>query len=204
MIRSNEKGRTGLQTRFTDFVHARTIECEDLIQVSKVPGDGRVTFDSNVTFRNNLRVLGALSTVELQITSDKRLKSNIEPINSAEALHTIDSLGVYSYKLNNKDSIGYLAQEIRELVPSAVGGDDDTVLTLKPGQMLALQSAAIQQLLRRVRTLEQQLAVRDESAPSVPPRGIPCRDGRKVRTGETETQQPSSPSRSTPGSPAAH
>ena len=79
-------------------------------------------------------------------TSDMRLKDNIEPI--SDALSKVNALTGYTftYEKDGRQSAGFLAQEVEEVLPSAVANrklplqksDDNEYKTLEYNQTIAL------------------------------------------------------------------
>ena len=93
--------------------------------------------------------------------SDERLKENIKPVESA--LDKVSALGGYTfdYKKDGKQSAGVLAQEVMEVLPSAVtmkklplGSDDDQeYMTVQYDQLTALLIESIKELKAEIEEL---------------------------------------------------
>ena len=68
---------------------------------------------------------GTLSATNFNSGSDERFKENIETLNNA--LDTIEKLrGVkFNWRENGKPSIGVIAQELEEILPELVEGDEN-------------------------------------------------------------------------------
>tara|TARA_R110000823_G_scaffold13298_1_gene44088 strand:- start:416 stop:1018 length:603 start_codon:yes stop_codon:yes gene_type:complete len=134
-----------------------------------------VTFQMNQTtwdgvFRGNVIAYGSMSSI-----SDKRIKENIEPIDSV--LDRVNKLGVYSYnKITDpakKTEIGVIAQEMQEQFPDLVGevavdkpdqvNGLETILTVDYEHLTAVLLKAVQELTTKVETLEAQLTRKDEN-----------------------------------------
>ena len=102
-------------------------------------------------------VIGFSST-----TSDMRLKDNIEPI--SDALSKVNALTGYTftYEKDGRQSVGLLAQEVEEVLPSAVANrklplqksDDNEYKTLEYNQTIALLVESIKELKQKVDELE--------------------------------------------------
>lgn len=98
-------------------------------------------------------------------TSDVRLKKNVEKVEGA--LEKINKLSGYQYiwKKDDAPSAGVIAQEVLEVMPSAVGvtqnhdveSDDTDYYTVEYNQLHALHIEAIKELTKRVEKLEEQL-----------------------------------------------
>ena len=132
-----------------------------------------VTFQMNQStwdgvFRGNVIAYGSMSSI-----SDKRIKENIEPIDSV--LDRVNKLGVYSYnKITDpvkKTEIGVIAQEMQEQFPDLVGevavdkpdqvNGLETILTVDYEHLTAVLLKAVQELTTKVETLEAQLTRKD-------------------------------------------
>jgi hypothetical protein len=88
--------------------------------------------------------------------SDRRLKSNIMPLSSRGELNPV------SYMKNGMHDIGFIAQEVRELYPELVFGQEteDEYLTLNYSQLTAVLCAEINEIKRQVKDLTEQIAQR--------------------------------------------
>jgi hypothetical protein len=83
--------------------------------------NGTITTLNNTYFSgNNANLSGVCTAVDFNATSDIRLKENINTYENA--LETIDKIrGVkFTWKENQKNSIGVIAQEIEEVIPELV------------------------------------------------------------------------------------
>lgn len=85
--------------------------------------------------------------------SDRRLKTDIQPI--SEALDKLRKLTGYRYKLaevGGQDSAGVMAQEVREVLPEAVVGSDDSKLAVNYNALMPLLIESIKELHDKVAT----------------------------------------------------
>ena len=85
-------------------------------------------------------------------TSDKRLKSEIEPI--ANGLEIIKQFSSYTYNKEGKADAGFIAQEVQESIPYSVHENDLGMLTMNDRPILAHLHKAILELEERVKELE--------------------------------------------------
>jgi len=106
------------------------------------------------------------STTIYSTTSDYRLKEDIQPINNATA--TVLSLNPcnFKWKQGGARAIGFIAHELQELVPEAVTGEKDAMVTDEDGnespeyqgvdqsKLVPLLVATIQELEARITELE--------------------------------------------------
>lgn len=112
--------------------HDSTIECKSLL----VQGDAEV--------------LGTLTAQRVVERSDQRCKEDIEPL-QIDCLDRVNKLRAVTYKLvgclEKQQSIGFLAQDVRDILPQAVVADVDTgLLGVSPYTLVVLALQAIQQL----------------------------------------------------------
>jgi hypothetical protein len=59
---------------------------------------------------------------EINISSDARIKQNIEYVDPVYALNCIRNINpaAFNYKFDNRTEIGFIAQEVEKIIPSAV------------------------------------------------------------------------------------
>ena len=88
---------------------------------------------------------------ELQVTSDARLKSNIETIGGA--LDKVKAMRGVSFTLEGKPSVGVIAQEMLEVVPEVVNTDGD-YLKVAYSNLVGVLIEAIKELSIKVDQLE--------------------------------------------------
>lgn len=89
---------------------------------------------------------GTLNANELNSLSDRRLKNNIQPLNSS--LDKVLSLtGVsFTFKNTGKESIGLIAQEVNEILPEVVNHNEETdTMTVSYGNIVGLLIEAIKE-----------------------------------------------------------
>ncbi|MDG3582056.1 tail fiber domain-containing protein [Galbibacter pacificus] len=88
--------------------------------------------------------------------SDKRLKENIQPL--TEGLKTLEKINTYSYswKKNNKEDIGVIAQEIEEILPIAVNTDDseEGMKSVNYTKLIPVLINAVKELSEEVKQLK--------------------------------------------------
>ncbi len=109
-----------------------------------------------------------VNAVNMNITSDIRLKTDIHPV--LQALERMDGIGTYRYQIREQEQIGFLAQEIERIYPEIISEDPDTGLKRvnynsmtavlwKCAKELKYQSQESEQ---RIRTLEKTLKTTQE------------------------------------------
>jgi hypothetical protein len=119
--------------------------------------------DASYTGRGNIDYNRSAGQVRYNVTSDRRLKSNIQ--DSESALNILDQVKVRSYiwtETGYSIPHGFIAQELTEAVPDAVKvGDDGDEVTdawaVDNAKLVPLLTKALQEALQKIETLEQRL-----------------------------------------------
>ena len=107
---------------------------------------------SNLTFNSSS---GALTASNFVTTSDKRLKSEIQPIK--EGLEIIKQFTSYNYIKHNERESGFIAQEVKEVIPHAVYENNQGYLSMSDRSVLAHMHKAILELEQRLVAIEEKL-----------------------------------------------
>lgn len=96
---------------------------------------------------------GQLSTTDYNSTSDKKLKTDFENINSLDILNSIDA---YKFKWieNGKISYGLIAQELENVLPELVSEREDGYKGISYIPLIAILVDGIKQLSKRIDELE--------------------------------------------------
>ena len=107
--------------------------------------------------------------------SDVRLKENITPLsNSIEAVKQLNPCS-YNWKSNQAHDVGFIAQEVKAVFPEAVDGeesdfyiDEETgrfygAMGLKTDKLIPLLTAALQEAIAKIETLEAKVAALEAS-----------------------------------------
>ena len=96
----------------------------------------------------------SVTATDFTISSDARLKEDISPIRNA--LDIVDRLdGVnFTYTASQKPSVGFLAQEVEEVLPELVATDTEGFKSVSYGQMSAVLVEAIKELRAEVKLLK--------------------------------------------------
>lgn len=124
-----------------------------------------INFNGNpleVESNGDLTYPGRLRPRQVNLTSDRRLKSDIEKLGG---INKILSLTGYSYRFNDSEerSAGLLAQEVQRVLPEAISQDERGYLSLDYNAVIALlvnavkdQQEMIDILAEQVKRLSQQ------------------------------------------------
>ena len=81
------------------------------------------------------RIDGTISCIKLSQTSDIKYKTNIKQIEYEEALKIIENLNPVTWDWNENTKIsgsssGFIAQEVKDIIPNAVSESDENTLSL--------------------------------------------------------------------------
>lgn len=125
-----------------------------------VTGTGTSTNLKSTTIDGNLAVTGSITSnndITAFYTSDKRLKNNIIKINNSNDV--INNLNGYTYDWDEKsgktgEGVGVIAQEVKELIPSAVRENQDGYLSVDYVQLIPHLIEEVKSLNNRIKTLE--------------------------------------------------
>lgn len=106
--------------------------------------------------RNGAYFVGNLDVNDVNIRSDKRLKRNLNKIDNA--LDKVQKLSGYTYEVNQigtdiwESSAGLIAQDLKEVLPSAVRIDKNTnYMTVSYNQVIGLLIEAIKELQEKTK-----------------------------------------------------
>ena len=119
--------------------------------------------EASYTTRGTIDYNRAAGLVRYNVTSDRRLKSEIQPATSAVDL--LSSIQVRSYKWTETDytvNYGFIAQELNVVLPDAVkqGDDGDEVVdawAVDNSKVVPLLTKALQEAIAKIETLESRL-----------------------------------------------
>ena len=121
---------------------------------------GGATICSNTSVYGSLNVNGTINAtgdITAFFTSDKRLKNNIIKIDDSNNI--INSLNGYTYDWDEKsgktgEGVGVIAQEVKELIPSAVRENEDGYLSVDYLKLIPYLIEEVKILNNRIKTLE--------------------------------------------------
>lgn len=171
-VDSNFLGKTGNQTVGgyltlnadpTSSLHAATKQYVDNYTVPKSGGSftGNVTIPNLTISGSSLTATGATiscyqltASYDITLSSDVRLKEDIRQIEGA--LELINQLRGVSYvrKDTKKASVGVIAQEVEQVIPSLVHTDEAGLKSVAYANMVGILIEAVKELSNRVKELE--------------------------------------------------
>lgn len=98
------------------------------------------------------------------VSSDIRLKKNILDLDNS--LEKIERLRPVKYdfitdETNNSDRVGFVAQEVKEVIPEIVDGEatESDTLGLRTADLIPFLTKAIQELSNKITTLEEEIRI---------------------------------------------
>ena len=129
-------------------------------------GIGTVPSNAKLEVNGDAIISGTITSTNFSCSSDRRLKKNIRPINNA--LERLLKLRGVKYKWIQNDSmhfderihLGVIAQEVEEVLPDLVNGEDydpvkkDAGKSIHTGGIVAQLVKAVQELSAKVEALE--------------------------------------------------
>ena len=121
---------------------------------------------SCVSFNRDGSIVGSVSVTSsgttYNTTSDIRLKTDIEPIDHATDMLMAMNPVSHRWKADpDADAVvGFIAQEMQEIVPEAVstGDDEDAMMSMDYGRITPILVSALQDAHRKIEQLEQRIA----------------------------------------------
>lgn len=112
--------------------------------------------EANLTVDGTMGVRNIVITENIQSLSDGRLKTNIEPFK--DALSVVKSISPVTYdwkdKENSKKSIGFIAQNVKQVVPQLVETVKDDMLTVNYIGFIPILLRALQEQQQQINTLQ--------------------------------------------------
>lgn len=149
---------TGAETGFIKNTTALLTVPLEAVGIGKVPNSGE-------TPTYILDIAGSARGIAFVSTSDQTLKSNVETIAPAEALEIVNKLRPVRHDWKREENpdrkfpagrqVGFLAQEVREVIPEVVVGEQE--LAVEYGKVVAMLTAAVQDLSKQVAELKSQV-----------------------------------------------
>jgi hypothetical protein len=112
------------------------------------------------TFTGNISAVdgtfsGDVQADDFNTTSDRRLKTDIN--NLENALDKVKALQGVSFKMNNEDKIGLIAQDTQEVIPEVVKENEEGYLSVSYGNIVGLLIEAIKEQQVKIESLEKKL-----------------------------------------------
>jgi len=116
-----------------------------------------LVIDDDVSIQGELKVKGDITAFDNNIFSDIRLKNNVENItNGLEIINKLRPVS-FTWKNNNKKTIGFIAQEVEEILPELVRDttlDDKIIKTIKQDKLISYIVDSIKNISTRLKKYE--------------------------------------------------
>lgn len=125
----------------------------------------RSQFKGGVFTNTNMIAEGSMYSSAFNTTSDRRLKSNVTPIDAAlEIVMNLKPVHYTKRSASNEgdmhDEFGFIAQDIHKILPEIVKGEetDTSYLSLDYNSFIAILAKAVQEQEAHTQTLEERIA----------------------------------------------
>lgn len=116
-----------------------------------------LVINDNVSIQGELQVRDNITAFASPMFSDIRLKKNVENItNGLEIINKLRPVS-FTWKNNNKKTIGFIAQEVEEILPEFVKDttlDDKIIKTVKQDKLIAYIVDSIKNISNRLKKYE--------------------------------------------------
>jgi len=99
--------------------------------------------------------VGGVEATNFYSTSDRRLKSEIKPVQNG--IDTIKKFNSYEYIKNDRKEAGFIAQDVQKVLPYAVIKNGNGYFSLNTGPILAYLHKAVRELDERLVIIEEKL-----------------------------------------------
>ena len=104
------------------------------------------------------------SAVTYNTSSDRRLKQDIEPLEATDKLMAMNPVSfVWKTEPEASRSMGFIAQEVQEIMPQAVSTRDDGMMQMDYGRITPILASALQDAHKKIEQLESRLAALEAS-----------------------------------------
>lgn len=122
---------------------------------TKMPLAGNHTKSGNLTVTGALNGNTITSTGNVTAYSDRRTKANLKEI--SKSLEKLKTLTAYEYLMitSNEESMGFLADEVEKVFPTAVISDENGVKKVAYLQLIAPIVNALKEIDERLKRLEE-------------------------------------------------
>lgn len=141
----------------TTITASSTVSCGSLSSSGAVSGTSISSTSGNISSANNITAAGNITASgDVTAFSDARLKTNIQKIkNPFEILSKIHGYCYERIDKNNQKQIGVLAQEVQEVLPEVVVQDENGMLSVSYGNMIALLIECLHEIKQSLPTVNQ-------------------------------------------------
>ncbi|WP_341715055.1 tail fiber domain-containing protein [Limnobacter sp.] len=134
----------------------------DEFQVGRLNSDDSFNPVFRVAGNGDVIASGYMQATAFNVSSDRRLKTNVQAQDSGSVLSRLEQLQTYSYEYlanpNLGRRIGVIAQEIQSLFPEAVATRADGMMSVDYSALGAMAAMGVGQLSKQVKVLDKTVA----------------------------------------------
>ncbi len=134
----------------------------DELQVGRLNPDNSFNPVFRVAGNGDVIASGYMQATAFNVSSDRRLKTNVQAQDSGSVLSRLEQLQTYSYEYlanpNLGRRIGVIAQEIQSLFPEAVATRADGMMSVDYSALGAMAAMGVGQLSKQVKVLDKTVA----------------------------------------------
>ncbi|WP_414676086.1 tail fiber domain-containing protein [Limnobacter sp.] len=134
----------------------------DEFQVGRLNPDNSFNPVFRVAGNGDVIASGYMQATAFNVSSDRRLKTNVQAQDSGSVLSRLEQLQTYSYEYlanpNLGRRIGVIAQEIQSLFPEAVATRADGMMSVDYSALGAMAAMGVGQLSKQVKVLDKAVA----------------------------------------------
>jgi hypothetical protein len=135
--------------------HVEPSEPDTTFNTSRVQIDSTLDMESNLYVNCNLNVYDDITAFATYHSSDINLKKNINTLtNCYDVVNDLNPVG-FKWIKNNKENVGFIAQEVEQVIPSIVS-DNDKYKAIAETKIIAYLVGAIQELDKELKELEKE------------------------------------------------
>jgi uncharacterized protein YaiE (UPF0345 family) len=133
------------------------------LEINRLTSDGEAAKFYRETVAKGSITVNASGTT-YNTTSDIRLKQDIEPLEATDKLMAMNPVS-YAWKVDpdGPRSMGFIAQEMQEVMPEAVSTGDDDMMSMDYGRITPILVSALQDAHRKIEDLESRLAAMESN-----------------------------------------
>ena len=146
-------GHTTSQTTVSDNLTVTgKLNVDDVTDATDATNGALVVDDGN-SVAKKIFCTSTVTASNFITTSDRRLKSEIEPIK--EGIEVIKQFTSYNYVKGGEKESGFIAQEVKEVIPHAVYENNEGYLSMSDRSIVAHMHKAILELEKRLTSIEE-------------------------------------------------
>jgi len=110
-----------------------------------------------LTTTSGVTITGTAIATDFNTTSDRRLKQDIRVMNSKESLDKVNTMQGVTFRMEGKDRIGLIAQDVEEVIPQVVNTREDGFKGVNYGDLVAVLIEAVKEQQHQIDELRSRL-----------------------------------------------